>query len=100
MVTHNVSPDKTPPESVQSRVITKSRFTNNVALVTINKLILNRKNRIYIIFVFFLAGSLDHGWNLFLADLIRFSERLEELGFRYVDGKVIVIDEEENCVLL
>lgn len=37
-----------------------------------------------------LAGSLDHSWNLFLPDLIRFSERLEELGFSIINGEVVV----------
>lgn len=39
-----------------------------------------------------MAGSLDHSWNLFLPDLIRFSERLEELGFRIINGEVVVGD--------
>jgi len=39
---------------------------------------------------FFLAGLPDHRWNQILSDLILFSERLEGLGFRVIDGEVIV----------
>ena len=39
-----------------------------------------------------MAGSLDHCWNQILPELILFSERLEALGFRVIDDKVIIVD--------
>ena len=39
-----------------------------------------------------MAGSLDHCWNQILPDLILFSERLEALGFRVIDDKVVIVD--------
>ena len=39
---------------------------------------------------FFLAGSLDHGSNQILPDLILFSERLAVLGFIFMKGEVIL----------
>ena len=38
------------------------------------------------------AGSLDRSWNQVLPDLILFSERLEALGFRVINGEVTVAD--------
>ena len=44
--------------------------------------------------VFSLVSHVDITWNSFLPYLVQFTDRLEGLGFRYVDDKVTVLKEE------
>ena len=44
--------------------------------------------------VFTLVSHVDITWNSFLPYLVTFADRLEDLGFRYVDGEVFVPKEE------
>ena len=43
-----------------------------------------------------LVSHVDITWNSFLPYLIKLTDRLEDLGFRYVDNKVIVLKEETD----
>lgn len=42
-----------------------------------------------------MVSHVDITWNTFLPYLVSFADRLESLGFRYVDNKVIVPREEK-----
>ena len=46
--------------------------------------------------IFSLVSHVDVTWNSFLPYLIKLTDRLEDLGFRYVDNKVIVLKEETD----
>jgi len=41
------------------------------------------------------AGLDDSRWNTLWASLMRMYNQLDELGFRYVDEKIVIIDKEE-----
>ena len=41
-----------------------------------------------------MVSHVDITWNSFLPYLVTFADRLEDLGFRYVDGEVLVPKEE------
>lgn len=43
-----------------------------------------------------MVSHVDITWNSFLPYLIKLTDRLEDLGFRYVDNKVIVPKEETD----
>lgn len=45
---------------------------------------------------FSMVSHVDITWNSFLPYLIKLTDRLEDLGFRYVDNKVIVPKEETD----
>ncbi len=46
--------------------------------------------------VFSLVSHVDITWNSFLPYLIQLTDKLEALGFRYVDNKVIVLQEKAD----
>ncbi len=46
--------------------------------------------------VFSLVSHVDITWNSFLPYLIQLTNKLEALGFRYVDNEVIVLKEEKH----
>src|SRR3990167_3265961 len=46
---------------------------------------------------FSLVNHVDITWNSFLPYLINLTHRLEALGFRYVDSKVIIAKEETDA---
>lgn len=45
-----------------------------------------------------LASQLDRSWNTLLPDLICLGDKLEALGFRYFDNKIVMddLENEEN----
>jgi hypothetical protein len=43
-----------------------------------------------------MAGLDDSRWNTLWGSLMRMYDQLDELGFRYVDGKVIINKEERD----
>lgn len=43
-----------------------------------------------------LVSHVDITWNSFLPYLIQLTDKLEALGFRYVDNKVIVLQEKAD----
>lgn len=43
-----------------------------------------------------LVSHIDITWNTFLPYLIELTNRLETIGFRYVDNEVIILEEETN----
>lgn len=43
-----------------------------------------------------MVSHVDITWNSFLPYLIKLTDKLEDLGFRYVDNEVIVLKEEAN----
>ena len=45
---------------------------------------------------FSMVSHIDITWNTFLPYLIELTDRLETIGFRYVDNEVIVLEEETN----
>ena len=46
--------------------------------------------------LFSLVSHVDITWNSFLPYLTQLTDKLETLGFRYVDDKVIVLQEETD----
>ncbi len=46
--------------------------------------------------LFYLAGLRDRRWNTLWESLLRMYYQLDELGFRYIDGKVIINTEEND----
>ena len=44
----------------------------------------------------FLVSHVDITWNSFLPYLIQLTNKLEALGFRYVDNKVIILQEKAD----
>ena len=44
---------------------------------------------------FSMVSHVDITWNSFLLYLVSLTDRLESLGFRYVDGSVIVSKDEQ-----
>lgn len=45
--------------------------------------------------VIFMAGDESLNWHPFLSDVIKIGQKLEELGFTYHNGSVLVIDPSE-----
>lgn len=45
---------------------------------------------------FFMVSHVDITWNSFLPYLVNFADKLEALGFRYVDNNVIVTKEKTD----
>lgn len=43
-----------------------------------------------------MVSHVDITWNSFLPYLISFADKLEALGFQYVDNKVIALKEEKD----
>jgi len=43
-----------------------------------------------------LADLVDRRWNTLWPSLLRMYAQLVDLGFRYVDGKIIIKDEEDG----
>lgn len=43
-----------------------------------------------------MVSHMDITWNSFLPYLVNFADKLENLGFRYVDNKVIVEQEKTD----
>ena len=46
--------------------------------------------------ILFLVSHVDITWNSFLPYLVKLTDRLEDLGFRYVDNEVIVLKDETD----
>jgi hypothetical protein len=43
-----------------------------------------------------MAGDVSHRGNILLKDFLTVASKLEELGFTYYNGKVIVVDWQEG----
>lgn len=54
----------------------------------------NKKSQKALIINSIMVSHVDITWNSFLPYLVTFTDRLEDLGFRYVDGEVLVPKEE------
>jgi len=56
----------------------------------------NKKSQKALIINSIMVSHVDITWNSFLPYLINLADKLESLGFRYVDGSVIVNKEEKR----